>query len=299
MSFQIRTATRKQTKLRIGISGVSGSGKTFGALLLAYGITQDWEKVGMIDTENGRGEIYAEDMGKYLYGRISAPFTVDKYIEAIKAMEQAGIECIIIDSMSHVWEAEGGILQTNEILAQTKYRGNSYAAWNESTPRYQKLIETINQSPIHVISCFRSKSELVLNDNNGKKEVQKVGMKVVQRDGIEYEYTTMLEVDLKTHMATVTAKDNTHTLEKLGMFQITPEHGKAMVEWAQSGEVSIPEVEAPTTTPVTKQDVANYLVVIEPGIIKLEMADYILTKTGLDPKTTEPSVILEALKSIK
>ena len=294
--FQIRTATRKQTKLRIGIGGVSGSGKTFRALQLGYGITDDWTKVGMIDSENGRGEIYAEDMGKYLYGRISAPFTPEKYIEAIKAMEQTGVECIIIDSMSHVWEAEGGILQTNETLAQAKYRGNSYAAWNESTPRYQKLIEAIIQSPAHIISCFRSKSELILTDNNGKKEVQKVGMKLIQRDGIEYEYTVMLEVDLKTHMAMVTAKDNTHTLDKLGPFQITPEHGKQLINWAQSGEEVKPE---PKPEPVvTKQDVADYIIATAPEATgtKAKIAAYILEKTGLDAKTTEPSIILEALK---
>ena len=129
-----------------------------------------------------------------------------------------------------------------------------------------------------------------------KKKSKKVGMKLIQRDGIEYEYTVMLEVDLKTHMAMVTAKDNTHTLDKLGPFQITPEHGKQLINWAQSGEEVKPE---PKPEPVvTKQDVADYIIATAPEATgtKAKIAAYILEKTGLDAKTTEPSIILEALK---
>ena len=94
-NLQIRKAERKQTKLRVGLSGPSGSGKTYSALLVAFGITGDWSKIALIDSESGSGEFYS-DFGEYNVITLEAPFSPERYIEAIEVCENSGMEVIII-----------------------------------------------------------------------------------------------------------------------------------------------------------------------------------------------------------
>src|SRR5574344_2583003 len=113
MSFNLTEAKRSKAKLRLAIDGPSGSGKTYSALLIAYGLCGDWSKVAVIDTERESANLYedlCEGSKKYLTGQINAPFTPQKYLEAIHACEDAGVEVIIIDSLTHAWTAEGGLL---------------------------------------------------------------------------------------------------------------------------------------------------------------------------------------------
>ena len=125
--IEIRKAERKQSKLRIGMSSPSGAGKTYSALLLAKGLVGSWEKVGLIDTETGRGDFYS-DLGGYMIATLQAPFTPERYIEYIDAMIGAGVEVLIIDSISHEWEGKGGLLEINEKLAAAKFKGNTWTA---------------------------------------------------------------------------------------------------------------------------------------------------------------------------
>src|SRR5574343_215030 len=125
MAITLRKAERKQAKLRVGMSGPSGSGKTYSALLLARGLASEWDKVCLIDSENGSGELYS-DLGTYNIIPLKAPFTPESYIEAIQAAENAGMEVIVIDSASHEWDGKGGCLEINERLGQTKYKGNTW-----------------------------------------------------------------------------------------------------------------------------------------------------------------------------
>jgi len=193
--MEIRKAERKKAKLRLGIAAPSGAGKTYSALLLAFGLGG---KVGLIDTEHGSGDLYAH-LGDYDIIGIEAPYTVAKYTQAIKAFEQAGYNTVIIDSLSHAWSGDGGLLDKQGKMAD---RGtNSFAAWRTITPEHNALVDAMLSSPCHIIATMRAKQEYVLETNaKGKQEPKKVGMAPVQREGMEYEFTVMLDVDMN-HIA--------------------------------------------------------------------------------------------------
>ncbi len=228
MIFQ--KASRKKVKLRLNISAPSGAGKTMSALLLAKGLVGSWDKVGVIDTENDSASLY-EHLGDFNTLVLTAPFTPEKYIEAINAGVAAGFECIIIDSTSHEWDGPGGCVDLNEKLAQSKYRGNTWSAWNEITPRHDAFVEAIKQCPVHVIACTRSKMETVMGEG---KKVHKVGMKDIQRSGWEYELTLSFNIDRDTHTATV-SKDRTELFEGKDAFVITEETGVKIRQWCEAG----------------------------------------------------------------
>lgn len=226
---QIRKAVRKKAKLRLGIAAPSGAGKTYGALMLALGIGG---KVGLIDTENGSGDLYAH-VGEYDIIQIQAPYTVDKYRSAIRAFEDAGYSTIIIDSLSHAWAGEGGLLDKQGKIADSSRSANGYAAWRQVTPDHNALVEAMLQSPCHIIATMRSKTEYVLEENEkGQKVPKKVGMAPVQRDGMEYEFTVMLDVDNK-HIAAA-SKDRTGLFDGQ-YFKLTPDTGKQLLEWLENG----------------------------------------------------------------
>lgn len=142
--MELKIAQRKQAKIKLGLQGCSGSGKTMSALLMAYGLCNNWSKLAVIDTENYSASLYAH-LGGFSVLNISAPFTPEKYIEAIHFCEQSGMEVIIIDSVSHEWEGMGGILDIHSNMA-----GNSFTNWGKLTPRHNAFIQTILQSTAHI-----------------------------------------------------------------------------------------------------------------------------------------------------
>lgn len=253
--MQIRKAVRKKAKLRLGIVAPSGAGKTYSALLMSFGLGG---KVGMIDTENGSGDLYA-NLGDYDIINITAPYTVQKYREAIRAFEESGYSTIIIDSLSHAWAGEGGLLDKQGKIADSG-KGNSYAAWRTVTPEHNALVEAILQSPCHVISTMRAKQEYVQekDDRTGKTTIKKVGLAPVQRDGMEYEMSIVLDIDIN-HVAHAT-KDRTSLLDGQ-YFTVTRDTGRQLLEWLESGEA----VEPPPPPPAAGMDesaVADYLAAI-------------------------------------
>lgn len=251
--MQIRKAVRKKAKLRLGIVAPSGAGKTYSALLMAFGLGG---KVGMIDTENGSGDLYA-NLGDYDIINITAPYTVQKYREAIRAFEEAGYSIIIIDSLSHAWAGEGGLLDKQGKIADSG-KGNSYAAWRTVTPEHNALVEAILQSPCHVIATMRAKQEYVQekDDRTGKTTVKKVGLAPVQRDGMEYEMTVVLDIDIN-HVAHAT-KDRTSQLDGQ-YFTVTQDTGKTLLNWLESGE----DVEPPQPAAgMDESNVADHLAAI-------------------------------------
>jgi hypothetical protein len=244
--IEIRKASRKKAKLRLGISAPSGAGKTMGSLMLAYGITGDWEKIGFIDTEEGSGELYVDQVkhdvkiGHFLYCRISDDFAPVHYINAIQALEKAGAEVIIIDSTTHAWAGAGGLLEKQgNIAAKT---GNSYTAWRDPSKEHNALVSAMLQSPAHIIATMRSKTEYAMQDgDSGKKKVVKLGLAPVQRAGMEYEFTVFFDID-ENSQATAT-KDRTDlfaTINAAGQlekksFMITPETGALLAGWLNTG----------------------------------------------------------------
>ena len=226
--MEIRKAERKKAKLRMGIAAPSGAGKTYSALLLAFGIGG---KVGLIDTEHGSGDLYAH-LGEYSVIAIEAPYTVAKYIAAIKLFEQSGFTTIIIDSLSHAWAGDGGLLDKQGKIAD---RGtNSFAAWRTITPEHNALVDAMLQSPAHIIATMRAKQEYVLETNDkGRQQPKKVGMAPVQREGMEYEFTVMFDVDMG-HIAHA-SKDRTSLFDGQ-YFKIDIETGKTILEWLERSE---------------------------------------------------------------
>lgn len=225
MAFQ--RAERKKAKARIGLCGPAGSGKTYSALKVAFGIGG---KIAVIDTEHGSAELYSH-LGEYDVARIEPPFTPEKYTALIHEAEKAGYDTIVIDSLSHAWAGQGGLL---EFVDNKSASANKFAAWREATPKHNALVESILQSKSHIIATMRSKTEYVVEQNEkGKAVPRKVGMAPVQRDGMEYEFTIVFEIEQSRHVAT-TSKDRTDLFN--GFCEVlNEEHGKKISDWLNGG----------------------------------------------------------------
>jgi len=230
--MEIRKAQRREAKIKLALQGPAGAGKTMSALLLASGIT-DWSKIAVIDTENHSADLYAH-LGQYNVLQLSQPFSPERYISAINACEQAGMEVIIIDSISHEWEGVGGILDQHGKMA-----GNSFANWSKVTPRHNAFVQKILESSCHIISTIRSKSDYTLTDKNGKMVPEKIGLKGIQRDGMDYEFTVVFDLDIK-HNAVAT-KDRTELFMDKPEGIISPGYGKRILTWCNDG-ISIESV---------------------------------------------------------
>lgn len=222
-------AMRKTAKLRLGLTGPSGSGKTWGALTIAKELGS---KIACIDTEHGSASLYS-DLCDFDVKELSAPYSPERYIAAIKEAEQAGYEVLIIDSMTHEWNGAGGVLELLDEIARAKFKGNTWSAWNEMTPRHRKFIDTILQSPMHVICTVRSKTETAQVEENGRKKVAKLGMKSEQRDGIEYELSVVLDLTHDGHFA-MASKDRTRLFAG-DPKPISAETGRMLLNWLNSG----------------------------------------------------------------
>lgn len=243
---QIRKARRSATKLRLLLTGPSGSGKTYGGLLIAKGLGA--KRVIVIDTEQGSSDLY-DRLLPFDVIDLQPPFTPERYIEAIDAAEQAGADCIIIDSISHEWNGKGGILELSDEVARAKFKGNTWSAWSELTPRHRAFIDRMLRSSSHIIATGRAKTETAQVDEGGRKKVVKLGMKLESRDGAEYEFTTVLDIVHDGHFA-VASKDRT------GIFggdpkPITAETGRLLADWLAGG------APVPTTPGVTQQQPPN------------------------------------------
>jgi hypothetical protein len=204
--MKLQTAQRKRAKIKLALQGPSGSGKTYSSLLIANGLCPNWSKIVVIDTENGSADLYAH-LGAYNVLSIPAPFTPEKYIQAIELCEKEGMEVIIIDSVTHEWE--------NLIDFHSSLQGNSFTNWGKITPRHNAFVQKLLQSQAHIIATIRTKQDYVLNDKNGKMVPEKVGLKSVQRDGLEYEFTLVFDLDMRNNATA--SKDRT------GLFYGKPE----------------------------------------------------------------------------
>ena len=231
MGFQ--RAERKQARLRLALCGPAGSGKTYSALLIASGLVQEGEKVALLDTEAGSGELYA-DLVDYDYDRLDPPFEPQRYIERIAEAEKAGYSVLIIDSLSHAWSGTGGVLDLKDRFAKASRSGNEWSAWREVTPQHNALVDSILRSDLHVIACLRTKTAWeVTEDERGRKKPIKIGLKPEQREGVEYEFTTVLELFVDGHMASA-SKDRTRIFDGHPLIP-NVETGRQLRRWLDSG----------------------------------------------------------------
>lgn len=242
MAFEIRRAERRRAKGRVGIDGPAGAGKTHGALLFAAGLAPDG-RIVVIDTEHGSAEMEAGKPGIPAFDvcPLTAPYAPKRYVEAIRACEAAGYEVIIIDSLSHAWSGSGGALDQVDRIAGS---GNRFAAWRDVTPQHNALVDAILQSPAHVIVTMRTKMEYALEqDGSGKTKVKKLGMAPIQREGMEFEFSVVFDVEQERHLARA-SKDRTSLFDGQAPEVLTPAHGAKFRDWLESGAPAPPPAKA-------------------------------------------------------
>lgn len=244
--MEVKKAKREQIKVPIMITGASGSGKTVSALLIAKGIVEkkfpdmpaeeQWAKIGLIDTEHKRALLYADttvaktEIGEFLHVDFEPPFTVNRYIEAFEALKEASVEVVIVDSLTHAWSGEGGILEQVETIQ----KGNpkmQMMAWNRVKPLEKQFLNLVTGSSVYVIGTARSKQAYDMNKTDGKTQVVKMGLKPDQKDSLEYEFAISIRID-QDHIAEAT-KDNSNLFGT--PFEITPEVGQKIYEWSSEG----------------------------------------------------------------
>jgi hypothetical protein len=226
--MKLKQAQRSQVKLRVGLSGPSGYGKTMSALLLAFGITQDWKKIAVIDTENNSASLYSH-LGDFNVLSLEEPFNPQRYIEAIRTCENAGMDVVIVDSISHEWSGKGGCLEMHEKL------GGRFQDWARVTPEHNSFIDALLQSKAHIITTARRKVDYSLDrDMNGKTKVMKLGTKEITREGYEYELTVNFELINDNHLVKA-SKDRTGLFMDKPEFIINQATGKKLKTWCSEG----------------------------------------------------------------
>jgi DNA helicase TIP49 (TBP-interacting protein) len=253
-----KKAEKKKSKLRLGISGPSGSGKTFSALRLAKGLGG---RIAVIDTENGSASLYA-DQFDFDVIELSPPFLTSKFIDAIQLASKEKYDVIIVDSISHQWAGEGGLLREKEKL-DTNPKSNSFANWAKMTPIHDKFVNAIIQCSTHIIVTMRSKEEYSQQRENDKTKIVRLGLAPIQRDGLVYELTTVLDIGMNHECET--SKDRTGLfVDKT--FKITEETGNMFIDWLNSGKELLVEllkddetksVDKPINDIVNRQALAN------------------------------------------
>ena len=243
MGIEIRKARRSSAKARVLVGGPSGAGKTYSGLLLAKGLGG---RCVVIDTEQGSSDLY-DGLHEFDVVDLAPPFTPERYVEAITACEEAGYDVIVIDSITHEWSGKGGCLELVDDIAKARYRGNTWSAYSEVTPRHRAFIDAMLRSRCHIIATARSKTETAQVDEGGRKKVVKLGMKAETRDGVEYEFTTVLDLIHDGHYATAT-KDRT------GLWAgdpqpVTVETGKRLAAWLAGATAPVVPAPAPAKAP--------------------------------------------------
>ncbi len=250
MAIQFRKATKEQSRLRLSIAGPAGSGKTFTALKVATELSAILGgTIAVIDTERGSASKYS-DLFEFDVLNLDE-FHPEKYIEAMKAAEKAGYNFLIIDSTTHEWNGKGGILELHESAVQKSRSKNSYTAWAEVTPLHQKFVDAILNSKCHIIASVRSKSDYVQDKNeSGKTEIRKVGMASIQREGMDYEYDVMIEMDLNHNG--VIMKTRCNALDGKLFKRPGSEFAGILAAWLSDGAEPAPE-KKPEPAPEIKQ----------------------------------------------
>ena len=284
--MQFAKAARIRSKARIGLIGPSGSGKTYSALSIATGLG---DKIALIDTEHGSASLYADD---FPFDALELDnFHPQHYIDAIVAAGKAGYEVLVIDSLSHAWAGTGGALELADKGA-SRYQGNRFAAWKDVTPLHTKLIEAMLSCPCHLIATMRSKTEYVQDkDEKGKTTIRKVGTAPIQRDGMEYEFSVVGDLDLNHNL--IVSKTRYKGFDGAVIPCPGQEFGQQLRTWLEEGAEAPPRVEtspkaeAPKTNPAAQR-----------AAVFATLAEF-ATEKALDPNVvteTAKTILREAYK---
>ncbi len=236
-----KKATKAAAKLRLGLIGPAGSGKTYTALRIAHGLGG---RIAVVDTERGSASLYAGERGIDFDVIELDTYEVERFIDAIKDAAAGGYSTIIIDSLSHAWAGKGGILEFVDKAGKRNTGGGNFGAWRDATPRHNALVDAILGAPLHVICTLRSKVEYVVENVGGRNQVRKVGLQPVQRDGLEYEFTVVGDVT-QEHDLLVT-KTRAAFLKDAVIREAGEELGQQLSAWLADGEVAPPPAPTPS-----------------------------------------------------
>lgn len=269
MSNPFQKASRSQVFLKLGITGVTGSGKSLSAMRLAAGLVTPGKRIAYSDTENDSASLYSdltEDQCRKMkippveipqlmatsrlfdVAPIAPPYPSEVFRDHVALAVEHDYEAIIIDSASHFWK---GILAYKDQI-DSHGRGNSYTNWKQADQKFDPVIEAVLQSKIHVIFCMRSKMDYAQTEENGKKVVKKMGLAPVMRDGLEFEFTTVFDIG-PDHTA-VASKDRSGMFPTDRIFTITEDTGREFRAWLQT---ATPKVEAPAPEPPPKRELTE------------------------------------------
>lgn len=250
--FVFARAVKSQRKARIGIVGPSGSGKTWTSLAIATGLAGPGGRVAVIDTENASASLYA-DVFDFDCLQLDT-FSPLIYVEAIKAAEKAGYAVIVIDSLSHAWMGKDGALeQVDKVMVRNK-SANSFTAWREVTPMHNALVDAIIRSKAHIVATMRAKTEYIVETDpkTGKVVPRKVGLAPVQREGMEYEFDLVADMDHEHRF--IVSKTRIPFLTDEVIVKPGAELGERIRTWLESGE---PAAERPTPPAAVSPDTST------------------------------------------
>lgn len=248
--MQFTKALRHGLKVRFALCGPTGSGKTFTALGIACTMaTAEGGRVAVIDTERSSADRYAD---KFDFDSLCLEsFSPENYIKAIETAQENKYPVLVIDSLSHAWDGQDGLLEKVDMIAE-RSKGNSFNAWGKATPIQRRMVDAILAYPGHVLVTMRSKMEYLQekDERTGKTSVKKVGLAPVQRQGIEYEFDLVGELDTE-HVLIMTKSRAADLADK-----IFPKPGKKFAEevllWAKGTSPEKPKA-APPKPPVATE----------------------------------------------
>lgn len=234
-------ADGSNVKLKMALVGASGTGKTYTALQLASGLGK---KIAMVDTENGSSQLYSKVFNFDV--DVLKDYSPNSYKNAIDNAIKYKYDVLIIDSLSHEWEGTGGILQMVENETLKSQSKNSFTAWKNPSKLHTDLIYTILHAPIHIIVTMRAKSDYVIQeDERGKKSVMKVGLKPIQRDGVEFEFDVVGRFVGNAVLYIEKTRINEIFDRTLAIEDLTPELGKKIFSYLQAIPTSPSNDEVP------------------------------------------------------
>lgn len=237
--LNIRKAVRTGSKVVIGIAGISGSGKTYSALKLARGMVDDPSEIGFLDTENGRGSLYADILdGAFLIGDLYPPFSPARYAEAIKEFQSAGVKVLVIDSGSHEHEGEGGL---EDIANAPILAGRKMADWKLAKSEHKKFMNALLQSGMHIIITFRAREK---TDFKNPKQPVSLGVQPICEKNVLFEMTaSMMMWNEGQNQQFMKMPEALREIFGNGNQYLNEKHGKALIDWVNSGEKVDDELE--------------------------------------------------------
>lgn len=231
-AFTFTPATKEAAKARIALAGPSGSGKTYTALITARALAAGG-RIAVIDTERESASLYADE---FTFDTLSMhAYDPRDLMKALGAAGAAGYAVVVVDSLSHFWMGQGGMLEQVDHAAKRSYGGNSFGGWKEARPMERQMIDALLAYPGHVIVTMRTKTEWVVQENErGRKEPKKIGTKPEQREGIEYEFTIVADLDLEHTL--VVSKSRAKPLADAVIRNPDESFGETILNWLGNGK---------------------------------------------------------------